>query len=115
MRETQRLSWPVARRWVSCKGSRPNYALWGGLERAQLEDRVEVGDVLAAGRRGTADEVEYPAVLHAVVGESLRPAVLVEIDCDHALVGHRLRHEVDLPLGALGNVVKCFAARGRAR
>src|SRR5882757_11093764 len=81
---------------------RPSYE--AALEN--LEHRVDVGDVAAAGRRGAADEVEYLAVLHAVIGKTFHPAALVEIDCDHALVGDRLRHERNRALGALGNVVE---------
>ena len=48
---------------------------------------LEHAEIVAAGRRGPADEVEDLAVLHAVFGEPLDLAVLVEIDRDHALVG----------------------------
>src|SRR6266849_1449090 len=81
----------------------------------QLEDGGEIADVLAAGRRGPADIVEQLAVPDAVIGEPLDPAALVEIDGNHPLVDHALRHEGDRALGALGDVIKGLAAHGGHR
>src|SRR5262249_50808341 len=80
-----------------------------------LEQRVDIGDVLAAERRPTAHEIDYPAVPHPIVGEPLDPAVLVEIDGHDALVDNALRHEADRSLRALGNVVEGLAIDGRDR
>src|SRR5262249_11399166 len=84
-----------------------------GLEN--LEQRVEIGDVLAASRRSAADKVKDPAVLQTVVGETLHPPILVEIHGYDALVDHPLRHEADRPLGALGNIIKRLATHRRDR
>src|SRR5258707_110964 len=85
----------------------------GGLvEAEQLEQRRQVAELLARGRRGAADEIEYPAVLHSVIGEPLHLAVLVEIDRDHPLVDEPLVHEGDRTLGALRNVVEHLAVEG---
>src|SRR5262249_6584916 len=70
-----------------------------GLEN--LEQRVEIGDILAASRRSAADKVKDPAVLQTVVGETLHSPILVEIHGYDALIDHPLRHEADRPLGAL--------------
>src|SRR5208337_1419067 len=84
-------------------------------ERIEREHSGQYAGFLAAGRRRSADEVEYPAILHAIVGKPLDPLMLVEIDRDDALVGHHLWHESDQPLGALGNIVVCLAAHRRDR
>src|SRR6195256_6308224 len=55
-------------------------------EAEQLEQRREVAEFLARGRRGAADEVEDLAVLQSVIGQPLHLAVLVEVDRDHPLV-----------------------------
>src|SRR5205814_1547200 len=57
------------------------------------EDVVDVVQLDTSGRRGAADEVEHPAVLEPVVGKPLNPALLVEVDRDHPLVGDILVHE----------------------
>src|SRR5437660_6183607 len=75
------------------------------LEWADLEHGVDVAVVLAAGRCRAADEVEHFAVLQAIVRQALDPAVPVEIDGDHPLVGDVLRHEADGALRTLGDVV----------
>src|SRR5260221_10601590 len=82
------------------------------VEAEQLEQRRQVAELLARGRRGAADEIEYPAVLHSVIGEPLHLAVLVEIDRDHPLVDEPLVHEGDRTLGALRNVVEHLAVEG---
>src|ERR1700730_830770 len=85
------------------------------VKAQQLEQRRQVAELLARGRRGAADEVKSLAVLQPVIGEPLHLAVLVEIDRDHPLVDHLLVHERDLAFGALRNVVENFAAQGRDR
>src|SRR6267142_6370701 len=82
------------------------------LEAEQLEQRGQVAELLARCRRGTADEVEYLAVLQAVIGEPLHLAVLVEIDRDDPLVDDLLVHERNHALGALRNVVENLAVEG---
>src|SRR5262249_4037307 len=84
-----------------------------GLEN--LEQRVEIGDVLAAGRRSAADKVKDPAVLQTIVGETLHSPILVEIHGYDPLIDHALRHEADRPLGALGNIIKRLATHRRDR
>src|SRR5215467_6477494 len=76
------------------------------LEAAEIEEARQIIDLASARRRGAADEVEDLAVLDAVIGEPLDPAVLVEIDRDHALIDGLLGQEGDRPLGALGDVVE---------
>src|SRR5712672_3329979 len=88
------------------------------VEAEQLEQRRQVAELLAGGRRGAADEVENPAVLQAVIGEPLHPAVLVEIDRDHPLVDDLLVHERDFSLGTLRDVIEDLAVQrcdGRRR
>src|SRR6478672_9774555 len=70
------------------------------VEAEQLEQRGQVAELLARGRRGAANEVEDAAVLQPVIGEPLHLAVPVEIDRDHPLVDQPLVHEGDRPLGA---------------
>src|SRR5437868_9612572 len=85
-------------------------------EADQLEQRREVAELLAGGRRGAADEVENLAILQAVIGEPHDLAVLVEIDRDHPLVDHLLVHEHHFALGALRDVIKHLAIqRGDGR
>src|SRR5262249_47243137 len=84
-----------------------------------LEYQAEIVLFGAAGRRRAADVVEDLAVLEAIVGKSLNPAILVEIDGDDATVDLFLRQKGYL-LGALRNVVEDFTAdggdrRGRAK
>src|SRR5438105_7449345 len=76
------------------------------------EDVVDVVQLDTGGRRGAADEVEHLAVLEPVVGQPLNPALLVEVDRDHPLVGDGLVHEGELLLGALGDVIEHLAADG---
>src|SRR5437764_928067 len=68
------------------------------VEAEQLEQRRQVAELLAGGRRGAADEVENLAVLQPVIGEPLHLAVLVEIDGDDPLVDDLLVHEGDFAL-----------------
>src|SRR5947199_107081 len=58
------------------------------METQQLEQRREVAEFLAGGRRGAADEVEDLAVLQPVIGEPDHLPVLVEIDRDDARQSH---------------------------
>src|SRR4051794_30597165 len=78
----------------------------------QLEQRRQVAELLAGGRRGAADEVEDLAVLQAVIGEPPHLALLVEIDRDHPLVDDLLVHERHLALTPLRNVIKHLAVEG---
>src|SRR5487761_2066803 len=105
--------------WLACRvygfanaGFRPAIVLLALTQVERLEQRGHVVDLLARGRRGTADEVEYPAVLQPVIGEPPHLAVLVEIDRDHALIDDLVVHERDRTLGALRNVVEDFAIEG---
>src|SRR5229473_6863952 len=82
------------------------------VEAEQLEQRRQVAEFLARGRRGAADEVEYPAVLQPVIGEPLHLAVFVEIDRDHPLVDEPLVHEGDRTLGTLRNVIEHLTVEG---
>ena len=77
-----------------------------------LEHVAQVAQLLAAGRRGLRQEVENLAVLQAVIGQPLDPAILVEIDRDHALIDHRMRHEGRLALGLLRDVIERLAIDG---
>src|SRR5438309_378576 len=79
----------------------------------QSEQRRKVTDLLAAGRRGAADIVEDLAVPHAIVGDALDVAGLVEIDGDDPLISHALRHECYASLAALGDIVEDLAAQRR--
>src|SRR5262249_60427926 len=80
-----------------------------------LEQRVEIGEILAASRRSAADKVKAPAVLQTVVGETLHSPILVEIHRHDPLIDYPLRHEADRPLGALGNIIKRLATHRRDR
>src|ERR1700687_126595 len=82
------------------------------VEAEQLEQRREVAEFLARGRACAAREVKYPAALQPVIGEPLYLAVLVEIDCDHALVDDLLVHERNRALGALRNVIEHLSVEG---
>src|SRR5665213_2395665 len=83
------------------------------IKADQPEQRRQIAEFLAGGRRGAADEIEYLAVLQPVIGEPLHLAVLVEIDRDHPLVDDALVHEQHFALRALRNVVENFAVQGR--
>src|SRR5450756_1355921 len=85
------------------------------VEAEQLEQRGQVAEFLARGRRGAADEVEDLAVLQPVIGEPLHVPVLVEIDSDDALVDDLLVHEGDFALGALRDVIEHLAVEGGDR
>src|SRR3982074_69046 len=76
------------------------------VKTEQLEQRRQVAELLARGRRGTADEVEDLAVLQPVIGKSLHLALLVEIDRDHALVDDFLVHERNRAFGALRDIIE---------
>src|SRR3954447_23084297 len=94
----------------TASGTRPRL-----METQQLEQRREVAEFLARGRRGAADEVEDLAVLQAVIGQPNDLAVLVEIDRDHPLVDYLLVHEHHFALGALRDVVKHLPVQRRHR
>lgn len=77
-----------------------------------LEDVAEVAQLLAAGRRGLRHEVEYLSVLVTVIGKTGDPPLLVEIDGDHALIDHFMRHECRRALRLLRDVIKGVAVDG---
>ncbi len=81
-------------------------------EQAGHHVAQEVG-LCAAGRGRARNEVEYLAVLHAVFGDARHLAGRVEIDRQHGLVGHLGRHERELALHLLADVVPGVAADGR--
>src|SRR6266404_738514 len=97
--------------WTSRRRGRPAGAHGATRSLEDFEDIAQVGELLTGGRGGAADEVEDPAVLHAIVGEPFDPAVPIEIDGDHALIDDPLWHECRL-LGALRNIIKYLAAHG---
>src|SRR5439155_14677771 len=104
---------PALRSSAKSAAPRPGHDIQFALvEAEQLEQRRQVAELLARGRRGAADEVEYPAVLQPVIGEPLHLAVFVEIDRNHPLVDEPLVHEGDRTLGALRNVIEHFAVEG---
>src|SRR5207245_10349359 len=70
------------------------------VEAEELEQRREVAELLARGGRGAADEVEDPAVLQPVIGETPDLTIFVEIDRNHPLVDDLLVHEGDHSLRA---------------
>src|ERR1700730_16105679 len=90
----------------------PDGCRQASVEAEKLEQRRQVAELLARCRRGTADEVEYLAVLQAVIGKPLHLAVLVEIDRDDPLVDDLLVHERYWALGTLRNVIEYFAVEG---
>ncbi len=73
--------------WIELLEAIGNYgSCLRALALDDAEDVVDDAEIVAAGRRGAADEVENLAVLEAVFGEPLDFAVPVEIDGDDALV-----------------------------
>src|ERR1019366_5200619 len=108
--------------WTACRlhasrGQRfkPAIVLLALTPVERLEQRGHVVDLLARGRRGAADEVEYHAVLEPVIGEPPHLAVLVEIDRDDALIDDLVVHERDRTLGALRNVIEDLTVEGGDR
>src|SRR5262249_55197573 len=66
----------------------------GSAEPEQAAHHVlEKVGLRSAGRRGAAHEVKHLAVLHAVIGDAVDLAALVEVNRKHVLIGHLDRHE----------------------
>src|SRR5262249_33399948 len=106
--------WPAFERALFLS-AKTQIASLEGMDANVLEDVAEVTQLLAARRRGLRHEIKNPAILHSVVGETGDAALLVEIDCDDALIDDFVRHEGRRTLRLLRDVIKCFAVDGGNR
>jgi len=80
-----------------------------------VDDRGDQAQVIAAGRRCAADEIENLAIFESVFGEPLNFPLPVEINRDHALIGYTRPHEGDFALNLLRYVIEGLAADGGDR
>ena len=111
----QRGGHPV-RAVLNCRaGSRCGRRGLGALALEIVDDGRDHAEVVAAGRRRLTDKIEDMAVLHAIFRDPPDFSAPVEIDGNHALVGHFGLHEGDRAVGLLRDVVERFAADGGYR
>src|SRR5262245_43835634 len=74
-----------------------------------LEYVAQVAQLLAASGRSLREGIEDLSILQPVICEPRDTPLLVEVDCDHALIGHFIRHESGRTLGLLRDVIEGIA------